>query len=353
MEFNNCFKKSEWDKLDHDTKLKHSRKSCNICPNIPEWYNFKKNSKAPAVIRELDAGVRRAMAEASRRGKEAVMKDLNNVVNPVFQREFGCNLEQMVISSSNVVQNTVNQLGDFMVDKTLSSTLTNQVSFRTVRNFRRNICFNTPSKSPVKKTRSCSTVFKHENFVFDRQRVAEALRSVGDRKINWSELARRFPVRKEGNDNIVKCGPQVLKSYAISAKLIIEHKISPRIRRSRRKLNISGQSVTISNLFPSNQKLTARLKAQIRDGDIDIGKNVVPVTFKYKVVDSEGKLIMKEVTMNGRSFDLQSILQRSIQHHEKLGLLRKPYPEDYSLDQATTELRNLGKLRNKVNKKLN
>ena len=107
---------------------------------------------------------------------------------------------------------------------------------------------------------------------------------------------------------------------------------------------MDGVNVSISKLLPHDEKLKGLTKNMILSGEIDIGTPIVPITLhvrKYNKVQK--RMVRTEVRLEGRAYSLQSIMDKSLKEQEQEGMLRKPYPTDYSFALAKSELEGKGK----------
>ena len=334
-----------WEALSDDSKKSHKRQNCQACADVEEWKFFTKNSSTGKTNnQQLAAGAANIRATWSKKDKSSLEKsvsEVSGILDPMFQKSFGCDMTTAVVTASDVVQRSINVLGETFAEKTLTSALTTNKSMRAVDSFRRHLCLNTPSKEKERHARRDN--IKCQRYVFDKDRLSQEIQNtIG--KVNWADVARRYDVRRQKDGHLVSEGQasKVLKAYARTAAIVTPNLQSPKLRRTRRRLNVLGQEITVTSLFPTKEKLSKMLRRKVADGEIDIGKSIAPVKFKCTIINSEGKLETIEVTKHGRSFDLQDIMQRSLDYQDKLGLLRAPYPEGYSLEKAKEELQSAG-----------
>ena len=324
-----------WEALSDDSKKSHKRQNCQACADVEEWKFFTKNSSTGKTNnQELAAGAANIRATWSKKDKSSLEKsvsEVSGILDPMFQKSFGCDMTTAVVTASDVVQRSINVLGETFAEKTLTSALTTNKSMRAVDSFRRHLCLNTPSKEKERHARRDN--IKCQRYVFDKDRLSQEIQNtIG--KVNWADVARRYDVRRQKDGHLVSEGQasKVLKAYARTAAIVTPNLQSPKLRRTRRRLNVLGQEITVTSLFPTKEKLSKMLRRKVADGEIDIGKSIAPVKFKCTIINSEGKLETIEVTKHSRSLDYQN----------KLGLLRAPYPEGYSLEKAKEELQSAG-----------
>lgn len=97
-----------------------------------------------------------------------------------------------------------------------------------------------------------------------------------DTKINWSELARRYEIKKKGE--IAKNGGQIAQKWLISQGINL-HRIkrpSEAERQPQRK-KLKGLGGEISIPTPeTNETLKQRLKLKIQQGEFTVGELIVP-----------------------------------------------------------------------------
>ena len=221
-------------------------------------------------------------------------------------------------------------VGKEITERYNKAILKNNKSYRGVANVRRDTTLEV--KDNTKKS-----VINQERFDFNRHAVKEDIvkTTASGKKPVWLDLARRFPVKRPDGE-LAKNANEVIKMFAISEGLH-QPAIIQRTRRGKRKIEVEGVEVDLTALFPTDQALKTLTREKIAAGIIDIGQPVVPITLRYKKI-TNGKIETVTVTMYGRAYPLQTIMDKTLRDHSKEGFLRPPFPPDYDINVALTEL---------------
>ena len=233
-----------------------------------------------------------------------------------------------------VIDDTLCTVGADMTDRLNTAILTYDISYRNTANVRRDI-------SMEHKDQKKQYVVKPDRFQFDRSAARQYIASQQskDNNINWLEMSRIFPVlqqdgRPASNGNIV------LKQFAIDESLIAPTE-SVRQRRCKRKIEMRGLKIDLSKIFPTDQALKDVTRQKIAAGVWSVGTPICPITLQYKRVEN-GQIATRDLTIYGRTFSLQYVMDRTLRWHEERGLLRPPFTDDYDVKQALSELEQKG-----------
>ena len=235
----------------------------------------------------------------------------------------------------NKIQSVLKEAGKETTGRWNKALLSNDVSYRGMANVRRDV-------SLEEKDKKSHFQIKPDRFHFDRQAVKDQLVSLIDlgTNVNWTDLARKYKVlHPKGHP--AKNGNEVLKAFAVEEGLVISSS-KRRNRRGKRKIDIDGVEIDLTTLFPTDEALKADTRDKISSGVWDIGSPIVPITVQCKRLNSKGRIETRTLTMYGRSYTLQKIMDRTLVSHTKEGFMRKPYPPDYSISDAKQELAEKG-----------
>ena len=112
------------------------------------------------------ANIRATWSKKDKSSLEKSVSEVSGILDPMFQKSFGCDMTTAVVTASDVVQRSINVLGETFAEKTLTSALTTNKNTRAVDNFRRHLCLNTPSKQKERQARRDNT--KCQRYVFDK-----------------------------------------------------------------------------------------------------------------------------------------------------------------------------------------
>ena len=69
------------------------------------------------------------------------MSEVSGILDPMFQKSFGCDMTTAVVTASDVVQRSINVLGETFAKKTLTSALTTNKSMQALDSFRRHLVY--------------------------------------------------------------------------------------------------------------------------------------------------------------------------------------------------------------------
>ena len=154
-------------------------------------------------------------------------------------------------------------------------------------------------------------------------------------------LIQQQPVMKS-NGKQASNANQILKVFAIQEGLLLDEGVT-RERRAKRKLNIDGNEVSLSDFFPTLDALSQDTKDKIASGEWDIGTPIVPVSVKVKVINDKGDIATRTNELYGRAYSLQQIMDKTLHNLEEYGLLRSLYPSNSNLTEVKQELKHKGR----------
>ena len=152
-------------------------------------------------------------------------------------------------------------------------------------------------------------------------------------------MSRIFPVLQQ-DGRPASNGNTVLKQFAIDESLIAPTE-SVRQRRCKRKIEMRGLKIDLSKIFPTDQALKDVTRQKIAAGVWSVGTPICPITLQYKRVEN-GQIATRDLTIHGRTFSLQYVMDRTLRWHEERGLLRPPFTDDYDVKRALSELEQKG-----------
>lgn len=333
-----------WTGLAPPDQKQHVLRDCQSClhkRNTEIYQTLRKNR----AIGGCDVDEVLSIIKLARTTSSSICaKKIVEKLNPPFLEKFGVAFDEALWKSQSDEQRkgsitaTANSIGTVLSDNTNKAVLCHNVSYRTISNVREKIVLHDRTRDDAPKKRY---VINHESFEFDRERFTAALCGYTSAPV-FTHLAEQFPVR-QSDGKLATNGPQVLKAYAISKGLVPPLPEKLRERKVNRKIDVEGVKVNIARLFPTAMKLKELTRNQIECGDLDIGTPVVPITLHVRRYEKETKtLVRSSVTLTGRSYSLQKIMDKSLKEQTHEGLLRQPYRADYSIQRAKQELQSKG-----------
>ena len=152
------------------------------------------------------------------------------------------------------------------------------------------------------------------NYTYDKQGFKKYITSLkpGSR-ISWRNLSIKFDVRNKIGSRPSNAGQvlmEVAKSFGIDvSRFNADQRLSgrdyiQRVRRARHKL--MHKKVSIPTPRPT-RKLHAEIRRKITSGELYVGKNIAPKSWKRNKISKSGKLEETEITVYGRKIPLQNI----------------------------------------------
>ena len=341
--FLNHFTRQSWYGLSMTERKSHSFHECSTCRTQPNhrliYQLLRKNNQSikhseTKVTPELQLGIILLAESKTPASAQAAVKDIVAAADSYNDTIHG--KENMDTARANnppdqeKMKRILKSVGKEITERYNKAILKNNKSYRGMANVRRDTTLE--DKDNTKKS-----VINHERFDFNRQAVKEDIVKTTEsgKKPVWLDLARRFPVKRPDGE-LAKNANEVIKMFAISEGLH-QPAIIQRTRRGKRKIEVEGVEVDLTALFPTDQALKTLTREKIAAGIIDIGQPVVPITLRYKKI-TNGKIETVTVTMYGRAYPLQTIMDKTLRDHSKEGFLRPPFPPDYDINVALTEL---------------
>lgn len=300
------FDVTNWERLDQTEKERHTYYECKECPTQHDSHYAKLRRNTAAC--------------------EYVQSTSN--CGPVMLQE----------AKETIVKKTVATIAEVSLEQTNRAVLTNDLSFRAYQNVRRCIVLD-----KVTTPKQQSTI-NPEKYQFDREAVAAEIVEIthGDSFVNWAQLARTHAVY-QSDGRRAQHGNQILKEFAICEGLINRHsKVNE--RRGKRKLEVDGVSFTISDMYPTDQRIKQLTQDRISSGELDIGRPIVPITLECLRIGMNGDLQPYSIETQGRAYKLQNILDKLLLEHEGKGYLRKLYAETADITTVKKELESKGEL---------
>lgn len=349
-EFLNHFGTFTWENMSDKEKKAHQYHDCQACLQAPNKSIYttltrysKLSSKADTNHQLQPSPVKAALSNvtnaATATEAQEALHNLNKTVSQVCEEKHGKNAMETARAENPLhkdqVKSVMKKLGTKMTKRWNQALQSNDLGYRGMANVRRDV-------SLEEKENKSQYAIKPDRFNFNRQLVKDTLISMIEqgKDVNWSDLARRHKVyHPKGHE--AKNANEVLKAFAVEEGLVVPS-TRQRSRRGKRKIDIDGIEVDLTSLFPTDEALKADTRERIASGEWDIGSPIVPITVQCKRLNSRGKIETRTMTMYGRAYTLQKIMDRTLVTHTQKGFMRKPYPADYNIVDAKQELKKKG-----------
>ena len=162
----------------------------------------------------------------------------------------------------------------------------------------------------------CKHGNKIQNLHIDRTALLqEASAWSPDKKINWSDLARRHGVNKSNGGQIIK---ELFAEEGIPAA---EKADRPHIAQRRSKQSTSSK-VSFPKFAPVSHHKQL-LSQKIDDGELLLGTEIVETPqIRYKVDQLSQSIVVETLSVYGRHIDLFNVREKILKKHEALGIIR-------------------------------
>lgn len=357
--FLNYFSIVSWQDLSESEKSAHKYMNCSACYSrnrIKIYTLFKRNAKElkrntyddrePLLNAALKKAKDAKTVDSARKNAMDFIKEMESTVGRL-EETWGEGSVQKLVSHEHdqaLVKEVLTAVGRETADTTNNGILANNLSYNQHNAVRHKNMLSNDNKEnqPTAKP----YVIKHDRFKFDHKQVHEDITQELQQKgkVKWAELARKHSVlHLDGKP--ASNGNQVLKAFAVD-KGLIEANEQKRTRRTKRKLDVRGLKVDLSLIYPTQDALKEITRSKIALGIWDIGTPIVPITLQYKKINNHGIIHTSTMTLSGRTFSLQKIMDRTLREHEKAGILRKCYPLTEDITTARADLATKGVYKN-------
>lgn len=292
VEYTSTFSSEKWKALPDSEKDEHTLSNCKAClirydqlqTVFPGKPMYILPQPTPLIILPDEENLGKAK---ERKLGRKVLQELNSVWEDKFEHPITnvipklmpeTNLTQKVSKSQRRIQNRkqkrqfVQEVNQHFAQNATMSVLAEAESLASYSRKRLSYSFDTPI--PPKRHKSHSP--KEENLGWDVQSAMETLKSFPEnKKINWSDRARKFNVPQ-------KNGGQVLKETAQKDGIVMQTDSTPRLRRSKTKL--LGGEISIPSL-PTKEAIVQEKKSLIASGEHSIGEPCLPYTVTKSIVN--------------------------------------------------------------------
>ena len=176
-------------------------------------------------------------------------------------------------------------------DKASDLVLQNRMSWRTYDKLRKTegLVMCTPDKVPQKRNRRCGKL--DDTLEFDKDKLLSDVKTWPVNKdVNWSHLAREYGIHSPNGGQIIKV---YLEEHNIPAASV-NQRPSRAKRRFIRRIGNEGVSFP---MYPPVSHERQKVLQRIKEGEINIGEEVVESSYRNYSVDSETNQV-RENTIN-------------------------------------------------------
>ena len=149
-----------------------------------------------------------------------------------------------------------------------------------------------------------------------------------DRKINWTELSRKYKLRKVADGSEFGNGGQVLKAYLSSKGVDVDRfqsSSTPGIRRKRKH----GPGGEISLPTATIKEVNETIKQRVKDGSYSVSE-LIKKQYSKVTLTQDGQFETDFFHVEGRKIPLHDIRQKLLTKQE-LGLLRAKQQSEYDV----------------------
>ena len=339
------FSLESWHNLPDREKQMHCLLNCGKCesnePNISSMHASVSLTTENIISKttELVHEIENLNSLRSVDGPKQIVKILEPIIENTFNKSFQnivsshYNLTQKISSEEKQKQKVkASRESSEVISKAISynqneidTFLASGASFNNRDRARLATYFETPqaaksrTESNVLKIRSGikkpkNHIGKMTNYTYDKQGFKKYITSLkpGSR-ISWRNLSIKFDVRNKIGSRPSNAGQvlmEVAKSFGIDvSRFNADQRLSgrdyiQRVRRARHKL--MHKKVSIPTPRPT-RKLHAEIRRKITSGELYVGKNIAPKSWKRNKISKSGKLEETEITVYGRKIPLQNI----------------------------------------------
>ena len=342
------FNAVSWVSLSDDEKKDHQFLNCTRCRTHEHkeiYMQLRKNKVISSEINQDDSISAIAKTSTSQADyKEKIMAAANLQSEAIWGTSVLTDklntIDNTKKAESALLKKAAAAVREYTTAETNLAIRRNNQSYNQVSNSRRDITLETTDQTKRKRTGINLDIYQ-----FNRDAVRAEIEQIiesGAEKVNFSQLARQQPVMKLDGKQASNAN-QILKAFAIHEGLMIDDGVT-RERRAKRKLNIEGHEINLSDFFPTLDALNQDTKDRIASGEWDIGTPIVPVTVRVKTINDKGEVETKTNQLYGRAYSLQQIMDKTLQNLEELSLLRPLYSPDSNIEEVKLELKRIGKL---------
>ena len=179
--------------------------------------------------------------------------------------------------------------------------------------------------------------------------ISEVNAYPSDKNINWTEISRKYKLRKVTDGSEFGNGGQVLKAYLSSKGVNVDRfqsSSTPIIRRKRKR----GPGGEIS--FPTTatiKEVNETIKQRVNDGIYSVGELIVPKQSSKVTLTQDGQFKTELFQVEGRKIPLHDIRKKLLTKQEEIGILRAKQQAEYDVMPIEHVRSRLAKL-NELNK---
>ena len=355
-EFTNTFSTTAWNQLSQSEQHQHSVFSCRACeehpltPTLP-ISSAKKRKSTSISFTEKDLSCssqfgRKALKELNAICKESFKKSVqdvitetpkSNLVRKTSSTERLQQKRQMEKQIRDTIQKEYNENGDSIV-------LQNRVSWQAFDKIRKTEGLTPTHKRSLGDASAPPAKHKRHGMTADslqidkEQLLVEANTWSPDQTINWSEIGSKYGLTTPNRGQIIK---EFLSQHNVPAALATQ-RTARAPRRAKKRLAGGRTSFPMYRPVPHYRQ---RMRAQIENGNIRVGEEVVKSKYtRYTVDKSSHTLVAEGVEVSARKIPLLEIRQTLLKKHEEMKLIRNQsdeYFENLSAEQIEQRLREL------------
>ena len=193
-------------------------------------------------------------------------------------------------------------------------------------------------KLPEKRKRRCGKLV--DKLKIDKDKLLSEVKTwPANKNVNWSNLAREYGIHSPNGGQTIK---MYLKEHNIPAASV-NQRPSRAKRRCIRKIGNEGVSFP---MYPPVTHERQKVLQRTKEGEINIGKEVVESSYRNYSVDSKTNQVQENtIKISARKISLLEIRKKILEKHESLGILRDSsdfYFQNLSPEEVNSQLRNLG-----------
>ena len=332
--FVNHFSLQSWLQLTNSQKHGHQLENCNECNTHDLEYSIlhkavpleAKNTYKMSQDLTTNISQHTISRNPSNKGIK-VAKSMVNILNPVFEKEFGYTFQKAMIEAHNLspqesskekgkkVEKSVRQTKQSITksieenDKDATILLSMGKSYSQYERERLGLCYQSKTdaeKSMLKrneqeldgKVKPKKHHGKYTNYCFDKDTFLEEMKKKPQNAVvNWTKLATKYNLKSLKSNDAPGNGGQVLMNFAkdngIEINKLNTHMnvsgrdILHRIRRSKKRALNSRVSIPTPRL---GRVLKQVVKKKVEQGIIRTGIDIAPKSFEKNVIGSDGKL---------------------------------------------------------------
>ena len=225
-------------------------------------------------------------------------------------------------------------------DKASDLVLQNRMSWRTYDKLRKTegLVMCAHEKLPEKRKRRCGKLV--DKLKIDRDKLLSEVKTwPANQNVNWSNLAREYGIHSPNGGQTIK---MYLKEHNIPAASVNQRPS----RAKRRCISKIGNEGVSFPMYPPVTHERQKVLQRTKEGEINIGKEVVESSYRNYSVDSKTNQVQENtIKISARKISLLEIRKKILEKHESLGILRDSsdfYFQNLSPEEVNSQLRNLG-----------